>query len=130
MIRKWMNNIWKVDGMDYNDNPRNTHATFHVVFEKQVIAVLSYNGNVWEFKYTDEFIQNPLTKPIKDFPDINRTYTSEKLWPFFASRIPSINQPFHLKKLKKANIREDDPIGLLKLFGKVTISNPFKLHAI
>jgi len=130
MIRKWMNNIWKVDGMDYNDNPRNTHATFHVVFEKQVIAVLSYNGNVWEFKYTDEFIQNPLTKPIKDFPDINRTYTSEKLWPFFASRIPSINQPFHLKKLKKANIREDDSIGLLKLFGKVIISNPFKLHAV
>jgi len=125
-----MNNIWKVDGMDYNDNPTDTHATFHIVYEKQVIAVLNYNGNVWEFKYTQEFIQNPVTKPIADFPDVNRTYTSKKLWPFFASRIPSINQPFHLKKIRKANIREDDSIGLLKLFGRVTIANPFKLHAV
>ncbi|MCF8219507.1 MAG: HipA N-terminal domain-containing protein [Bacteroidales bacterium] len=130
MIRKLMSNIWKVEGMDYKDNPGDAHATFNVVYEKQVIAVLSYNGNVWQFAYTDEFIQNPVTKPITDFPDVNRTYTSEKLWPFFASRIPVINQPFHLKKIRKANIREDDSIGLLKLFGKVTISNPFKLHAV
>lgn len=130
MIRKLMNNIWKVDGMDYNDNPENTHAIFHIVYENKTIAVLSYNQNVWKFKYTNEFIQNPVTKPITDFPDVNRTYTSEKLWPFFASRIPAINQPFHLKKIRKANIRVDDSIGLLKLFGKVTISNPFKLHAV
>jgi len=116
--------------MDYNDNPGNTHATFHLVYEKQVIAILSYDGNNWQFKYTNEYIQNPATKPITDFPDVKRTYTSEKLWPFFASRIPAINQPFHLKKIRKANVQKNDSVGLLKLFGKVTISNPFKLHAV
>jgi len=130
MIRKLINNIWKVDGMDYNDTPKDTHAKFHLVYDNQVIAILSYNGNNWQFEYTNEYIQNPATKPITDFPDVKRTYTSEKLWPFFASRIPAINQPFHLKKIKKANIRENDSIGLLKLFGKVTISNPFKLYAV
>jgi hypothetical protein len=65
-----------------------------------------------------------------DFPDPEKVYINEQLWPFFASRIPSLNHPFQLKMIRKANISKDDSVGLLRLFGNETITNPFRLLAI
>jgi hypothetical protein len=65
-----------------------------------------------------------------DFPDKNKVYTNDQLWPFFASRIPSLNQSFQFKKIHKANVKQDDSVGLLRLFGNKTITNPFRLLAL
>lgn len=127
MIRRLINHLWKVDGMEFTDNPSGSKGVFHLFYGKLLIGTLIYDGENWRFKYSDEFKEVSRIIPVIDFPDFNKEYTSKDLWPFFATRIPTLNQPYHLKKIKKANIRDDDSVELLKLFGKETITNPFLL---
>jgi HipA-like protein len=128
MINKLINKIWKVDGMDYSDTPTNSKGIFNLYFGDQLIGILTYDNSIWTFRYSDEYIANQNLKPIIDFPDPEKTYHSEQLWPFFATRIPTLNQPFQLKKVRKAKIKANDSVGLLRLFGNETITNPFKLY--
>jgi len=130
MIEKMKKILWKVDGMDFTDNPAGSKGAFQLKYGKQLIGILSYENNQWTFKYSDEFRANQVINPIIDFPDPDRIYTNEQLWPFFASRIPSLNQSFQFKKIDKAKIRQDDSVGLLRLFGNETITNPFRLLAL
>lgn len=127
MIDKLKNIFWKAEGMDYKDNPSDTIGTFKLKFEKQLIGILTYEEDQWKFQYSDEFKKNKRITPIIDFPDLDKIYTNNQLWPFFATRIPSLNQPFQLKKVKRANIDKDNPVELLKLFGSDTITNPYRL---
>jgi HipA-like protein len=127
MIKKFIKAFWKVDGMDFTDNPTGSKGTFHLYFGKLLIGILMYDGNTWTFRYSDEYKKVSDIIPIIDFSDLDKEYSSRELWPFFAARIPTINQPYHFKKIKKANIREDDSVELLKLFGKATINNPYLL---
>lgn len=128
MINKLINKIWKVDGMDYSDTPSNSKGTFNLYFGDQLIGILAYDNSIWTFRYSNEYKENQTLNPIIDFPNPEKTYESEHLWPFFASRIPTLNQPFHLKKVRKAKIKANDSVGLLRLFGNETITNPFKLQ--
>lgn len=130
MIEKLKKVLWKVDGMEFTDNPADSKGAFQLKYGKQLIGILSYENNQWTFKYSDEFKTGMELNPIIDFPDIEKIYTNEQLWPFFASRIPSLNQPFQLKKIHKAKIKQDDSVGLLRLFGNETITNPFRLLAL
>jgi HipA-like protein len=130
MIEKLKKILWKVDGMEFTDNPAGSKGAFQLKYRKQVIGVLSYENNQWTFEYSDEFRKDQVINPIIDFPDPDKVYTNEQLWPFFASRIPSLNQSFQFKKIEKANIKRDDSVGLLRLFGNETITNPFRLLAL
>jgi HipA-like protein len=130
MIEKLKKILWKVDGMEFIDNPAGSKGAFQLKYGKQLIGILSYENNQWTFKYSDEFRTNQVINPIIDFPDPDRIYTNEQLWPFFASRIPSLNQSFQFKKIDKAKIKQDDSVGLLRLFGNETITNPFRLLAL
>lgn len=127
MIKKFIKAFWKVDGMDFTDNPTGSKGSFQLYFGKLLIGTLMYDGNTWTFRYSDEYKKVSDIIPIIDFSDLDKEYSSRELWPFFAARIPTINQPYHFKKIKKANIREDDSVELLKLFGKATINNPYLL---
>jgi HipA-like protein len=130
MFEKLKKKLWKVDGMEFTDNPAGSKGTFHLKYGKQLVGVLSYENNQWTFQYSNEFRENLDLNPIIDFPDPDKVYIDEQLWPFFASRIPSLNQPFQFKKIQKASIKQDDSVGLLKLFGSETINNPFRLFAL
>jgi HipA-like protein len=116
--------------MDYNDTPANSTGVFHLKYQDMLIGILKYENKNWIFTYSDEYKQKPLITPILNFPDPNKVYKNDQLWPFFASRIPTLNQPFHYKKIAKAKISKDDSVGLLKVFGSETITNPFKLQAL
>ena len=129
MIEKIRKILWKVDGMDFSDNPSGSKGVFHLKYGKLLLGILSYDNNTWTFKYSDDFKKNNI-KPIIDFPDPDKVYHNEQLWPFFISRIPSLNQPFQFKKIAKAHISKDDSVALLRLFGNETITNPFQLLAI
>jgi HipA-like protein len=129
MIRR-LKKIWKVDGMDFKDNPAGSEGVFHLVYGKQLIGMLTYFDGVWKFEYSDDFRNNATSMQIIDFPDMKKIYTNHQLWPFFATRIPSLNQPYQIKKIERANISKDDSVGLLKLFGSETITNPYRLFAI
>lgn len=127
MIKKLIKQLWKVDGMEFSDNPSGSKGVFHLLYGKLLIGTLIYDGESWSFKYSDDFKNDTKVNIIIDFPDLEKEYESKELWPFFATRIPSLNQPYHLKKIQKANINENDSVELLKLFGNETITNPFRL---
>ena len=127
MIKKFIKAFWKVDGMDFTDNPAGSKGTFHLYFGKLLIGILTYDGNTWNFRYSDDYKKVSDIIPIIDFSDLDKEYSNRELWPFFAARIPTINQPYHFKKIKKAKIKEDDSVELLKLFGKAAINNPYLL---
>lgn len=130
MIKKIINKLWKVEGMEFTDAPSESKGLFHLTYGDFLIGILTYEGNVWTFEYSDEFRNQTNINPIINFPDVSKVYKNNELWPFFVSRIPSINQEFQLKKIRKANIDSNDAVELLKLFGSETITNPFKLSSI
>ncbi len=107
--------------------PPDTRVKFLLKYEGNVIGTLSVEDGVWKFKYSDEFRRHDL-RPIVGFPDTSRIYESKALWQFFASRIPSPEQPDVEAILRREHISEDDPVSLLKRFGARTIANPFQLE--
>jgi HipA-like protein len=129
MITKIINRIWKSEGMDYTNPVSSVYAEFRLSYGKNLLGILTFDKGIWIFKYSNEFIKSNL-QPIIDFPDINKTYESLELWPFFAVRIPTLNQSYHFQKIKSAKIDKDDSVELLKLFGNETITNPFRLASV
>ena len=102
--------------------PKKGKVSFALTNKTEKIGVLSFDNGKWIFKYDKDSKDT-----IIDFPNKDRIYESEDLWPFFNIRIPTINQPYQKKKIAKLNIQEDDSLALLKLFGKKTIANPYQL---
>lgn len=127
MIYKALHKIWIPSGMSLKINPAEANERFLLLFKGKIIGELLHAKDFWTFQYSESFKQNPFIEPLLDFPDIHKEYKSKDLWPFFVSRIPTINQPYQLKKIRKSNIEKDDMVGLLKLFGQNTIANPFEL---
>ena len=107
--------------------PSEAHAKFLLTYGDLLVGILSVENGLWKFEYSDKFRSKEDLRPIVEFPDVNKTYVNEDLWQFFASRIPSTEQPEVEEILKREHVNEDDAVGLLKLFGKRTIANPFEL---
>ena len=93
------------------------------------VGTLSVEDGVWKFEYSEQYKQSKSFRPLVEFPDVDKIYESKELWQFFASRIPSPEQPDVEEILKREQISEDDSITLLKRFGTRTIANPFQLEA-
>ncbi len=122
---------WGVDEEFFSDEIVNSKdGKFILSFQNKTIGILEYKTNKWVFKYSNEYKKKQFICPIIDFPDIHKTYEFEELMPFFASRIPSLNQPFHKKKLKKYNGDKSDIVSLLQIFGQKSINNPFNLKLV
>jgi HipA-like protein len=103
------------------------HAKFLLTYDHLLIGTLTVEDGIWKFEYSDKFKLADELRPIVEFPDLNKIYENEELWQFFASRIPSTEQPEVEEILKREHVDEDDAVGLLKLFGRRTIANPFEL---
>lgn len=127
MINFIKNIIWKPEGFENLKTPKDKEAIFQLVYNNLLVGVLQLKEGKWYFKYTDEFKKQNEISPIVDFPDLIKQYESDELWPFFASRIPSLNQPAVQKVIQQEKINGNDIVGLLKFFGQFTITNPFKL---
>lgn len=91
------------------------------------IGILGYKEGIWSFQYSDAFKSYNNLHPIPGFPDLNKTYTSESLWPFFQTRIPGLGQPKVKDILTKEKIDKKNESALLKRFGTKTIANPYTL---
>ena len=107
--------------------PPEAHAKFLLTYDDLLVGTLTVEKGIWKFEYSEKFKLEADLRPIVEFPDVNKVYMNEDLWQFFASRIPSTEQPEVEKILKREHVEEDDAVGLLKLFGKRTIANPFEL---
>ncbi len=102
-------------------------ARFTLSYKEKIIGTLEHKGNKWIFKYSDYYKKNQFIAPLIDFPIVNKIYEFEELPPFFATRIPNLNQAFHLKKISKYKGDKNDLVSLLEIFGQKSINNPFEL---
>ena len=92
------------------------------------IGTLFCEKGDWYFKYAEDFKNHSDEyNLIVGFPDLNKTYKSNSLWPFFQIRIPGLKQPAIQEILKNEKIDQANEVALLKRFGEKTISNPYQL---
>ncbi len=107
-------------------NDQSGHA-FELKYGDLLVGQLNYRDAQWFFEYSELFKSADNMKPIANFPDLHKQYTSKVLWPFFASRIPSLSRKRVLRQVEIKGIDKNDTIGLLKFFGTKTLSNPYTL---
>jgi len=118
---------WSIDNEFIPIGENTENGKFELLFENKVIGTLEYKNNKWIFKYSDEYKKEKFILPLLNFPDVNKIYEFEDLVPFFATRIPNLNQPYHQKKIDKYKGDKNNLISLLKIFGEKSINNPFEL---
>lgn len=121
---------WKTDGQEEMKTPQDETIIFELKYKSLLVGFLKLEKGVWSFKYADAFKKQEIIKPLPDFPNIDKVYKSEELYPFFLDRIPSVKQPKVQKAIQKNNIDATNEAALLKFFGFQTISNPFLLSAV
>jgi HipA-like protein len=108
--------------------PPGVKAEFSLYLDSLLVGTLVALDSKWQFVYSDQFKLKKELRPLVEFPDLDKIYVNEELWQFFASRIPSMEQPEVERLMAEGKIDDDDIIGLLRLFGKRTITNPFELR--
>ena len=124
---KYLTALIKPDGHEDISTPDDV-AEFGLLYEGLPVGILSLSEGVWSFRYTIEFKRQTRLKPLPEFPELDKVYKSTNLWPFFAFRIPGMNQPIAKDLILKKGIKEGNIVELLDLFGKKSINNPFELE--
>jgi HipA-like protein len=123
-FKNWLN----PDRDQERTTPQNVAASFLLMYNDVSVGILWIKGGVWHFAYTDEFRNRTEFVPLVDFPDKAKLYKSEELWPFFALRIPSLQQPYVQQIVERENLDEKDYLQMLRQFGERSISNPYVLR--
>jgi HipA-like protein len=100
-------------------------VVFHLKLDKLPVGNLRLENDQWVFAYAPEFRAQTEIKPIVGFPAPEREYRSAELWPFFALRIPSLQQPVVQQFVQEQ--KEVDQVKLLEHFGQRSVANPFLL---
>lgn len=124
-----LSNLWKSEGQESIETPQNTLYKFKLVYKELEVGFLTLNNGEWNFQYSDEFISQDHLSPLPDFPDVHKEYKSEALYPFFLHRIPSLSQPKVQRQIAKDKIDASNEAELLKVFGRISLTNPFRLIA-
>ncbi|MFN0033843.1 MAG: HipA N-terminal domain-containing protein [Saprospiraceae bacterium] len=138
MLQKLKDLIFKSQGLDDVTTPSDKKMAFMVILNNKHVGTLELEEGKWYFSYSDFFKQDFYKSksgeqkehslaPLFGFPDIEKAYESEILWPFFAGRIPGLKQPEVKEIIEREHIDKNDLAALLARFGKKTISNPFEL---
>ena len=104
------------------------NITFIIAIEQIEIGRLSFVDNVWSFKYSDEFIKQKKYHRLVGFPNLEKTYTSDVLWPFFKIRIPGLKQPMIQEIISEEGLNPNNEVQLLKRFGRKSTYNPYILE--
>lgn len=125
-----LKSLWKSEGQEDIQTPKDYNIDFHLMYKTLKIGTLSLAEGMWSFSYSEAFKQQSLLQPLLDFPDVEKTYTSEELQPFFAHRIPGTGQPKVKKVLAEENIDAHNEAKMLERFGKISITNPFQLEVV
>ena len=130
MIRKFFKSLFSKGEDEYElQLPKDEQAKFILSVDKIKVGTLSCHDGEWYYKYSNEFKQQgDQYKKIVGFSDLDKTYKSAELWPFFRIRIPGLKQPAIQEIIQKENIDKESDVELLKRFGKRTISNPYELE--
>ena len=124
-IKKWFS---KGDEDLAMQLPKDEKATFILIVDAIEVGILHCEDGEWVFKYTDEFKKHTDEyKLITGFPDVNKEYRKETLWPFFRIRIPGLKQPAVQEILEEEKIDKENEVAYVKRFGRKTIANTYEL---
>jgi HipA-like protein len=107
--------------------PKEKDVKFLLRVDDIKVGYLYSNKGDWYFEYSNDFKNHLDYNLITGFPELNKVYKSDELWPFFRIRIPGLKQPVVMEILEKEKIDKNDEVELLKRFGQKTISNPYEL---
>jgi HipA-like protein len=107
--------------------PSDVRAAFVLYLGELPIGTLTLNDGSWEFSYSSQFRAQSDVQPLVDFPDIDKHYVAQSLWPFFMARIPSVAQPRIIETIAREGLDGESDVELLKRFGRQAVSNPFVL---
>ena len=127
MISTIKNMLFRQDGQEHLRTPQNEDAEFLLKFHGMDVGRLSLHAGKWRFEYAEAFRDKEGVSPIVDFPNLEKCYESDVLWPFFLIRIPGLGQPAIRRVIRDENLDHTNEAQLLKRFGKTTIVNPFTL---
>lgn len=108
--------------------PADVTTTFVLQFEDLPVGFLTLANGIWQFSYSEEFKRQSEVKPLVDFPQLEKVYRNDHLWPFFLARIPSLSQPQVEETIRREGLDRNSSAALLRRFGERTISNPFVLQ--
>lgn len=121
--------FWQRTPRYAESTPDDSIVRFILFHNNLRIGTLSSNGEQWTFQYSSAFRKQKNLRPLIEFPDLDKTYRTDDLWPFFELRIPSLHQPSVANAIAREQIDPTDEAALLKRFGRRTITNPFELVA-
>lgn len=107
---------------------KETSHLFALKYHDLEMGNLKFLDNQWLFEYSELFKKQTEITPLIDFPDIDKIYKSEALWPFFSNRIPSLRQPKIQEYISKHPLESKDTVKLLTVFGEYSVNNPFRLQ--
>ncbi|HHM20833.1 MAG TPA: hypothetical protein ENJ20_02310 [Bacteroidetes bacterium] len=127
---KFVKKLWKPESQQTIHAPQDVSANFKLTWRTLEIGTLSLKDGKWSFKYSDAFKKQDIIKPLPDFPDIDKVYNSDELYPFFVLRLPGTGQPKVKETIEKEKIDPDNEAELLRRFGKRTIANSFILQYV
>lgn len=138
MLQKLKELIFKSQGLEDTITPSDKKIAFKIMLDGMHVGTLELEGGKWYFFYSPFFKQafdksklgqkgSVAIAPLFGFPDVQKKYDSEILWPFFAGRIPGLKQPEIEQIIEREHIDKTDLAALLARFGRKTIANPFEL---
>lgn len=93
---------------------------------RRTLGTLSRDGREFVFRYDREFARDPDAKPISAFPELDREYRQEELWPFFAVRLPPIERDDVRKAMERRHIPASDVLRLLAELSARGVSSPYR----
>lgn len=129
MLKKIAKALWHTEGMENRVTPDDMQVQFVLSYSKLIIGNLSVSQGRWTFEYSEDFKKQGEILPLSNFPNKELVYTSKELWPFFASRIPSVAQLERKAKITLSELSDRNEVNLLRRYGHRTITNPYTLQA-
>jgi HIRAN domain len=96
------------------------------------IGRLTFESNIYSFVYTQGALnaaQESAFQPLYSFPDFERVYKSEVLFPLFANRVMRSSRPDYTDYIDWLNIphHKDDPITILSRSGGKKATDHFEV---
>lgn len=115
---------------DYNLPKLSSDMKFQVKIEDLLIGILSTKDGIWEFQYSENFKNQNKYHRLVGFSNLDKTYRSDELWPFFKLRIPGLKQPRVKEIIESEHLDVSNEALLLKRFGYKNASSPYTLEVV
>jgi hypothetical protein len=76
----------------------------------QPVGLLAYDGTTYRFRYVRNALAVTGFVPLIGFPELDRAYSSQRLFPLFAQRVMAPRRPDFLRYVESLDLTEDaDP---------------------